>query len=97
VAALEPAADALGRAGSALRAQRFPELTEATAGGRRETFALDWYLRRWSSPLDHQIADFPFVAEIGGKRYELYGDQTFNEEEVSRYAAPAGAGAVASP
>jgi acetate kinase len=33
----------------------------------------------------------------GGKRHDLFGDQTFNAEELSRYAAPASAGGSASP
>jgi ribose 5-phosphate isomerase B len=69
--------------GTAVTARHFPEHVEATAGGRCHTFALDWYDRRWTSEGDHTIADFPFVAHVGDKRYELYGDGTFNEEDVA--------------
>jgi ribose 5-phosphate isomerase B len=69
--------------GMAVGIRHFPENVEATAGGRRENFALDWYDRRWTSEREHQIADFPFVALVLDKRYELYGDGTFNEEDVA--------------
>jgi hypothetical protein len=60
----------------------YPEIVEATAGGLTATFTLDWYNRRWTSTVEHELADFPFIAEVTGKRYELYGDGTFDEEEV---------------
>jgi hypothetical protein len=60
----------------------YPESVEARAGGLTATFTLDWYNRRWTSQVEHEIADFPFIAEVCGKRYELYGDGTFDEEEV---------------
>jgi ribose 5-phosphate isomerase B len=65
----------------------FPETVEALSGGQRETFVLDWYARRWSSEREHEIAAFPFIATVVDKRYELYGDGTFNEEELGRAAA----------
>jgi hypothetical protein len=61
----------------------YPETVEARAGGRTATFTLDWYNRRWTNTSEHEIADFPFISEVAGKRYELYSDGTFDEEEVS--------------
>ena len=61
----------------------YPQTVEATAGGLAATFTLDWYNRRWTSTVEHEIADYPFIAEVDGKRYELYGDGTFDEEEIS--------------
>jgi len=60
----------------------YPETVEATAGGLTATFTLDWYNRRWTSANEHEIADFPFIVEVSGKRYELYSDVTFDEEEI---------------
>jgi hypothetical protein len=62
------------------------ETIAATSGGQQHMFTLDWGKRRWSSDVEYEMADFPFVAEIRGKRYELYGDGrfdgTFDEEEL---------------
>ncbi len=62
------------------------EMIEATSGGQRHMFRLDWDNRRWSSDVEYDMSDFPFVAEIRGKRFELYGDGrvdgTFDEEEL---------------
>jgi ribose 5-phosphate isomerase B len=86
VQALESPSPSSPMYGAALTPRLFPENVEATAGGRRETFALDWYDRRWTSEHEHEIADFPFIARVLEKRYELYGDGTFNEEDVARNA-----------
>jgi hypothetical protein len=59
------------------------EAIAATSGGVTEPFILDWTEHRWSSPKTHAMADFPFIAEVRGKRYELYGDGTFDEQERS--------------
>lgn len=60
----------------------------ARSGGIEQAFELDWDTGRWHSASDPPEGDFPFVAEVRGKRYELYSDGTFNEQE-------AGAGEVA--
>jgi len=86
VAALEHPGRSAAMYVAAASAPRFPDSVEATAGERRETFALDWYDRRWSSAGSHEIADFPFVAYVLDKRYELYGDGSFEEEDVARIA-----------
>jgi hypothetical protein len=39
----------------------YPQTVEATAGGLTATFTLDWYNRRWTSTVEHEIADFPFI------------------------------------
>jgi hypothetical protein len=60
-----------------------PEVVTATSGGMVETFVLDWQHGRWTSEVAYEMSDYPFIAEIGGKRYELYGDGTFDEEELA--------------
>jgi hypothetical protein len=55
----------------------------ATSGGLSATFILDWYERRWNCVTAFDMSEFPFVAEVDGKRFELYGDGTFNEEELA--------------
>ncbi len=54
--------------------------------GEGYDFDLDPSTKKWTAipnayePLDE--GDFPLVAELGGKRYELYDDGTFGEEEL---------------
>ena len=54
------------------------EPIEATSGGRSRPFTLDWEAHRWSSEVAYNMADFPFIAHVRGKRYELYGDGSFS-------------------
>jgi hypothetical protein len=49
--------------------------------GRKIPFRLDWEDRRWESLEEQKEGDFPLVAEVNGKRYELYSDETFAEVE----------------
>jgi hypothetical protein len=42
---------------------------------------LDFDSGRWSAEEQFDEGDFPFVAETGGKRYELFSNGTFAEEE----------------
>ncbi len=42
---------------------------------------LDFESGRWAAEEHFEEADFPFVAETGGKRYELFSNGTFAEEE----------------
>ncbi len=53
------------------------ETIQATSGGQNRQFTLDWKQGRWTSGVAYDMADFPFIAHIHGKRYELYGDGTF--------------------
>jgi hypothetical protein len=36
---------------------------------------------QWDSPDDVTEADFPLIAHLNSKRYELYSDGTFSEVE----------------
>jgi hypothetical protein len=50
-------------------------------------FDLNLQTKRWT-PIDAtasevlELGDFPLVAMAGGKRYELYDNETFDEEEL---------------
>jgi hypothetical protein len=50
--------------------------------GAAEAFELDFDERRWQSARTLSENLFPLVAEVDGKRYELYSDNTFAEEEL---------------
>ncbi|HTA39765.1 MAG TPA: hypothetical protein VK760_11840 [Candidatus Acidoferrales bacterium] len=50
--------------------------------GEPTPFDLDFDSKRWSSKQLPEECDFPLVAEIDGKRYELYSDKTFAEVEM---------------
>jgi hypothetical protein len=53
------------------------------SGDLAGTFELDWNAKRWTSATKYAEGDFPFVAEVEGKRYELYSDGRFDEEDIS--------------
>ena len=58
------------------------EIVDAESGGVTFKAELDFGAMRWScvaSPPPE--GEFPFVAHVDGKRYELYSDETFNEVE----------------
>ncbi|MGP6157643.1 MAG: hypothetical protein ACLPYS_09110 [Vulcanimicrobiaceae bacterium] len=57
------------------------ETVQATSGNGTGTFVLDWDALRWQSATSFEEGAFPFVAEVRGKRYELYSDGGFDEEE----------------
>ena len=59
------------------------EIVQAESGGKVIRVSLNWETRRWTSEIEPDLADFPFIAEVRGKRYELYDDQTFDEEELT--------------
>jgi hypothetical protein len=61
---------------------RHPDSTVATSRGESSTFTLDWNAMTWTNPTELEEAAFPFVAQIDGKRYELYSDGRFDEEEL---------------
>ena len=42
---------------------------------------LDFETGRWSCERPFAEGDFPLVATVRGKRYELYSDGRFDEEE----------------
>ena len=54
---------------------------QITLGVRNIMFRLDWKNRRWHSLEEPEEADFPLIAVVEGKRYELYSDGTFDEVE----------------
>ena len=49
--------------------------------GRNIPFRLDWEDLRWESLEEQKEGNFPLIAEVSGKRYELYSDETFAEVE----------------
>jgi len=55
---------------------------EIEVEGRNITFRLDWEDRRWASLEEQKEGNFPLIAEVSGKRYELYSDETFAEVET---------------
>ncbi|MEH1765302.1 MAG: hypothetical protein V7K97_03055 [Nostoc sp.] len=55
--------------------------TQIEVKGRNTPFTLDWEKRRWQSLEKQQESDFPLIAVLDGKRYELYSDGTFAEVE----------------
>ena len=56
-------------------------VVDAYSGGMSFKANLDFNSGRWSATVDPPEGDFPFVAHLGGKRYELYSDETFAEVE----------------
>ena len=50
--------------------------------GEPAPFDLYFDAKRWDSKHAPEESDFPLVAEIDGKRYELYSDKTFAEVEM---------------
>lgn len=44
-------------------------------------FTLHWDSKQWDSPDDVTQADFPLIAHLAGKRYELFSDGAFAEVE----------------
>ena len=59
------------------------ETVEATSEGGTESFELDWDTKSWPRKTPLEEGEFPYVALIRGKRYELYDDGTFDEEELA--------------
>ena len=57
------------------------ETVAATSGDFTGTFQLDWEALTWQCATSFEEGNFPFVAEVRGKRYELYSDGRFDEEE----------------
>ncbi len=51
--------------------------------GAPAIFSLDLDDGIWKSERSLDEADFPLVAELNGKRYELYSDGTLDEEELA--------------
>jgi len=50
--------------------------------GEPQTFQLDFENHVWHSVRELPEGEFPLVAEVARKRYELYSDRTFAEEEL---------------
>lgn len=59
------------------------ETVAATSNASAGTFTLDWETSTWTSASSYDEALFPFIAEIKAKRYELFSDGTFHEEELT--------------
>jgi hypothetical protein len=57
------------------------ETVEASSGGSTESFELNWDEKTWTRKTPLNEGEFPYIAEIRSKRYELYDDGTFDEEE----------------
>lgn len=55
--------------------------TQIKVKGRNTPFTLDWEERRWQSLEEQKESDFPLIAVVDDKRYELYSDGTFAEVE----------------
>jgi len=55
--------------------------TQIKVEGRNTPFTLDWKERRWQSLEEQKESDFPLIAVVDSKRYELYSDGTFAEVE----------------
>jgi len=55
--------------------------TQIEIEGRNIPFTLDWIRQRWHSMTKQEEGDFPLIAVVDGKRYELYSDGTFAEVE----------------
>jgi hypothetical protein len=49
--------------------------------GESRPVHLDFEARRWSAERAFAEGDFPLIVSVRGKRYELYSDGTFAEEE----------------
>jgi hypothetical protein len=56
---------------------------QAASGDVNGTFDMNFEANRWTSATAFEEGDFPFIAELRGRRYELYSDGTFNEQEVT--------------
>jgi hypothetical protein len=54
---------------------------EISVGAQKIPFRLDENHRRWHSLEELEEADFPLVATVAGKRYELYSDGSYAEVE----------------
>jgi hypothetical protein len=48
-----------------------------TVGDRSIPFRLDQHHWRWHSLEEPQEADFPLIAVVDGRRFELYSDGTY--------------------
>jgi len=59
------------------------EIVDAQSGGATFRVELDFESGRWSSELQPPPeGEFPFIARLNGKRYEIYSDETFDEVET---------------
>jgi hypothetical protein len=58
------------------------ETVSLDVAGTSATFELDFDDHTWRSDATLAEGEFPLVVEVSGKRYELYSDGTFGEEEL---------------
>ena len=49
--------------------------------GRKILFRLDWKHSRWHCVEELPEANFPLIADVDGRRYELFSDGTLEEAE----------------
>lgn len=54
---------------------------QINVGGRAIPFRLDLKNWRWHSLEEPKESDFPLIAVVDGKRYELFSDGTFADAE----------------
>jgi hypothetical protein len=50
--------------------------------GETRPLDLDFANKTWTAEREIEEAAFPLIAELNGRRYALYSDGTFNEEEL---------------
>ena len=55
--------------------------TQIEIEGQNTPFTLVWAPLSWQSSKTPEEAEFPLIAFMDGKRYELYSDGTFAEVE----------------
>lgn len=52
--------------------------------GENSPVQLDFESRKWSGVHEFAEGDFPLIGILGERRYELYSDGTFDEEDLAR-------------
>jgi hypothetical protein len=58
------------------------QTAQIAVDGESLPFQLDFDDRTWTAEREFEEAEFPLIAEIAGRRYELYSDGTFGEVET---------------
>jgi hypothetical protein len=58
------------------------ETVTLDVAGTPAAFELDFETDTWHSETTFAEGAFPVIAEVAGKRYELYSDGTLGEEEL---------------
>ena len=63
-------------------------ITQIQVGDQSVAFRLDLPHSRWHSLEELAEADFPLIATVDDKRYELYSDGTLTEAELAGRSSP---------